>query len=138
MENIRPQIILVNRCFIFNEENKILLVRRHSQDRKDPDKWEVPGGKLDSGEDLSVSKKREIVEETGLIIEEIKPLVFAHSYVIGDGGYKDFTYVSLFSFNKIIGGKLSLSEEHSGYERVLYEDLKNFDLTAETKKQLKY
>lgn len=134
MENIRPQIILVNRCFIFNEQNEILLVRRHSQDRKDPNKWEVPGGKLDAGEDLSISKEREIVEETGLVIEEIKPLVFAHSYVITDGGYKNFTYISLFSLNKIKSGEVLMSEEHSEYQWVVYQDLKKFDLTAETKK----
>ena len=134
MENTRAQIILVNRCFIFNKENKILLVKRYSEDRKDPNKWEVPGGKLDAGEDLSVSKKREIVEETGLLIEEIKPLVFANSYIINDGGYKDFTYVSLFSLNKIIDGKVLLSEEHTEYAWVLYESLKDFDLTPETQK----
>lgn len=134
MENTRPQIILVNRCFIFNEENKILLVRRHSQDKKDPDKWEVPGGKLDACEDLSISKKREILEEVGLVIEEIKPLVFAHSYIIKDGGYKNFTYISLFSLNKIKSGEVLISEEHSGYEWVVYKDLKDFDLTPETQK----
>lgn len=134
MENTRPTIILVNRCFIFNKDNKILLIKRHSTDKKDQNKWEVPGGKLDVGEDLLLSKRREVIEETGLLIEEIKPLVFAHSYVIKDGGYKGFTYISLFSVNKVKEGEVKLSEEHTDYAWVDYKDLMDFDLTPETKR----
>lgn len=93
MENKRAEIILVNRCFILNDENKILLVKRCPTDRKDPEKWEVPGGKLDKGEDLVMSKDREIFEETGLLVTQINPLVFTRSYIIEDGGYKGFTYI---------------------------------------------
>jgi len=134
MENTRPTIILVNRCFILNDQKEMLLIRRSSTDRKDPEKWEVPGGKLDAGENLLLSKAREIKEETGLEIEQINPLVFAHSYVIEDGGYKGFTYLSLFSVNKIKLGQVMLSEEHTEHVWVSYRDMITMNLTDEVKK----
>lgn len=137
MENKRPTIILVNRCFILNNENKILLIKRCPTDRKDPDKWEIPGGKLDEGEDLSLSKNREVFEETGLLIKQTKPLVFTHSYVIEDGGYKGFTYLSIFSINKKKKGKVILSEEHSEFVWVTYGEMLKYKLTDEVKKASK-
>ncbi len=134
MENKRPIIILVNRCFILNDKKEILLVKRCPGDRKDPEKWEVPGGKLDEGEDLVLSTAREVMEETGLIIEQINPLVFADSHVIEDGRYKGFTSVSLFSINKIESGEVVLSEEHTEYVWVGYKDMITMDLTTGVKK----
>lgn len=131
MKNERPKIIVINRCFILNDNKEILIIKRCPTDRKDPDKWEVPGGKLDEGEDLLRSKNREVMEETGLSIEQIEPLVFTYSYVIKDGGYSGFTYISIFSINKIIKGKVKLSEEHSEYIWVGYKKIMNFDLTSE-------
>lgn len=54
--------------------------------------------------------------------------------MIEDGGYKGFTYISLFSVNKIKKGKVKLSEEHTEYAWVSYKEISNFDLTSEVKK----
>jgi 8-oxo-dGTP diphosphatase len=134
MENKRPVIILVNRCFILNEKKEILLVKRCATDRKDPEKWEVPGGKLDEGEDLIVSTAREIMEETGLILEQTNPLVFVDSHIIENGRYEGFTAVSLFSINKIKSGEVVLSEEHTEYVWASYEDVVGMDITSGVKK----
>ena len=48
---------------LFNDEGKILLLRR-----KDNDKWTMPGGTLDFGETLSNCAVREVREETGFSI----------------------------------------------------------------------
>ena len=125
MKSKRPVIILVNRCFILNDDKEILIIKRCPTDKKDANKWEVPGGKLDEGEDLLLSKKREVKEETGLLIEQTEPLIFTQSYVIEDGGYKGFTYISLFSVNKIKKGKVKLSEEHTEYAWVSYKEISN-------------
>ena len=118
-----------------NDKNEILLVKRCPADRKDPAKWEVPGGKLDAGEDLVRSKSREIMEETGLIVEQVNPLVLAHSHVIENGvKYKDFTSITLFSINKIISGEVVLSDEHTEYVWVSYKDMITMDLTTGVKK----
>lgn len=134
MENKRTEIILVNRCFILNDAKEILLIKRCPTDRKDPSAWEIPGGKLDAGEDVQLGTKREIFEETGLTIRQINPLVFTRSYIIEDGGYKGFTYMSIFSINKKKKGKVTLSEEHTEYVWVAYEKMMKYKLTPEVKK----
>lgn len=49
-------------AFIFNKKNELFLVKTH----KWPDKYVVPGGKLELGETLVAALKREVKEETGL------------------------------------------------------------------------
>jgi 8-oxo-dGTP pyrophosphatase MutT (NUDIX family) len=53
---VRPSII------VFDEDNRILLVRYCEDDR-----WDVPGGCMEVGESVEESARRELREETGLI-----------------------------------------------------------------------
>ncbi len=48
---------------------KLLLVRE--SEKHSGQKWELPGGGLDFGEDISVALSREIKEETGLKVTKI-------------------------------------------------------------------
>lgn len=48
---------------LFNDQRKILLLRR-----KDNDKWTMPGGTLDYGESMAACAIREVREETGFSI----------------------------------------------------------------------
>jgi ADP-ribose pyrophosphatase YjhB (NUDIX family) len=48
---------------LFNDQRKILLLRR-----KDNDKWTMPGGTLDYGESMTACAIREVREETGFNI----------------------------------------------------------------------
>lgn len=54
------------RGILYNENNEILLLKRHSKSRTNPDKWELPGGKVDPGEFFDEALVREFKEETGL------------------------------------------------------------------------
>jgi 8-oxo-dGTP diphosphatase len=55
-------------CGIVVESDKILLVNIQSPTRNEPF-WTPPGGGLEFGESLKDAVKREIQEETGLIVE---------------------------------------------------------------------
>jgi 8-oxo-dGTP diphosphatase len=131
----RPRIILVNRCFVLNDEKKILLIQRNSEDRW-PDKWECPGGKLDQGQDLNNAREREVLEETGLLVKLIHPLVYADSYIVDSGKYAGMPYVALYGIASSIGGILKLSSEHSNFEWVDYETALSYDLTPDVRKAL--
>lgn len=56
---------------IVNEDNKILLLKRSDyEDQWMPSKWALVGGGIDKGEEPEEACKREIQEETGLIVDK--------------------------------------------------------------------
>ena len=57
---------LTVRGIIKNDADEILIVKRHPKSRTDPEMWELPGGKVEKGEDFDVALVREIKEETGI------------------------------------------------------------------------
>jgi len=60
MESIGVFAIILNK-------NKILLCHR-----RDMDMWNLPGGRLENNETLIEGLKREVFEETGLVVDIIK------------------------------------------------------------------
>jgi ADP-ribose pyrophosphatase YjhB (NUDIX family) len=70
---VGPQLLLVPgaRIVIENSDGKILL-----QKRSDLGVWGLPGGNAEPGEDLRTVVVREVFEETGLIVSDIKPFGF--------------------------------------------------------------
>src|SRR5436853_121123 len=56
------------KAIIFNDEGKILTVRRSNTAPKRPGHWDLPGGILEMKEDLKEAIEREVKEETGLVL----------------------------------------------------------------------
>lgn len=48
---------------------QLLLVKKSADDPHHPNEWEIPGGRMEFGENLEEHLKREIMEEVGLEIE---------------------------------------------------------------------
>lgn len=55
------------------KENKLLMVKKSKDDPKNPNKWEVPGGRMEFGEAVDEHIKREVKEEVGLDIQIGEP-----------------------------------------------------------------
>jgi 8-oxo-dGTP pyrophosphatase MutT (NUDIX family) len=66
-----PTLRVGARVLLLNPADEVLLI--HARDPDDPDHhwWELPGGGQDPGEKLEDTARREIAEETGLILDEI-------------------------------------------------------------------
>lgn len=132
----RPKVVLVNRAVVLDKDERLLLIKRVEGDNYMPGKWELPGGKLDAGQDISNALEREVLEETGLTIVLTDKLSYWHSEVLSSGKYKGLPYVVLVGMAKSLGGKIRLSEEHQDYAWVTKEDLFDYDLVNETRAAL--
>lgn len=60
------------KAFIVKEE-KLLMVKKSKDDPKNPNKWEVPGGRMEFNETVEDHIKREVREEVGLDIKVGEP-----------------------------------------------------------------
>lgn len=67
---------------ILNEVNEILLQRRSSNKRVNPNKWGICGGKVDFGETPLEAGVRETLEEIGVLLKK-EELTFFSMDVIG-------------------------------------------------------
>jgi 8-oxo-dGTP pyrophosphatase MutT (NUDIX family) len=56
---------------VITRENEVLLVN----DRTGEDKWDLPGGGIEDGEDLETALSREIKEETGMSLRGMSEMV---------------------------------------------------------------
>lgn len=122
---------------IINKDGKYLLLQRSPKEKAFPGKWTVPGGKLEVSDYISLPKttsehwyfamenslRREIEEETGLEVEELKYLC-------------DMTFIAPDEIPTIIlsfycdwkSGQVKLDEENINYAWVTVEEAKNYDL----------
>ncbi|MFT5425838.1 MAG: 8-oxo-dGTP diphosphatase [Gammaproteobacteria bacterium] len=62
---------------IRNNKNQVLLSRRSATVHQ-PDLWEFPGGKLETGETVSEALSRELHEELALTVKSAQPLIQIH------------------------------------------------------------
>ena len=98
------------KAFIVNENDELLLVKRSDDDLHKPGVWEVPGGRLESGEDPFEGLKREVSEETGLEINIRNPLRI-HHFTREDGG--KITMITFYCRTR--GRDVRLSNEHTDH-----------------------
>ncbi len=90
------------RVIIFDEENRILLVKQHHEDR---DIWMTPGGGIEDGESAAEAAVREVREETGLDIQVLR--MIWHVEEVSERGQR---FVNFFTA-RVTGGKLALGED---------------------------
>ncbi len=67
---------VIQKTILVNVDGSILLLRRSDTDDRRPLQWDFPGGLLDPGESLEEGAIREVREESGISIENVK-MIFA-------------------------------------------------------------
>jgi 8-oxo-dGTP diphosphatase len=112
---------------ILSKNGKILLLKRRMSDTTRPGKWDLPGGGLHWGEDLTLAVKREVFEETG--IKGIEPKLFFGKSFIYYGGFA----LPLIYCAKSKTREVTLSEEHTEFSWVPLKEALKKDFGKEGK-----
>ncbi len=62
--------LLTTDCVIYDNERRVLLIRRKNEPFKGA--YALPGGFVDVGETMEAACRREVLEETGLAVDELQ------------------------------------------------------------------
>jgi 8-oxo-dGTP diphosphatase len=113
---------LAVRVLLTDQDDKILILKRSTDSKTNPGKWELPGGKVDQGESFDHALIREVYEETNLKIS------LEHVVGASEQNLHIIRAVHIIMSGKIVEGELNLSKEHEGYAWVLIETLPDYEL----------
>jgi 8-oxo-dGTP pyrophosphatase MutT (NUDIX family) len=113
---------------IFDPNRKRILLTR----RSDNGKWCLPGGRMEPGESAAEACAREVLEETGLIVEVVKLIGIYTSpdrvltYANTPG--KLLQLVAMCFECRAVGGELGLSNETTEFGWYTPEEIQAMDL----------
>lgn len=113
-------------CVIENNEGKVLLLHRNAPERK---QWETPGGKIDPGEDPTLTAKREVAEELGIEVD-VQDEIGRHDFT-EDGHNMGYVWYRA----RIISGVPSpVEDKHDSVSYFSWEELRGMeDLSPNTR-----
>ena len=125
--------IICSSGFILNSKREFLMLQRSSNDDFLPGYWELPGGRMDNGEDLVSGLQREIKEESGLETNVINPLKAVSYYLDPENPRESYGVFYLCDLKKE-NQKISLSEEHANYKWVSFDNYNELKVSNFLKK----
>lgn len=104
-----PEFPIVGVGAVILNQNRVLLVRRAHAPLQG--EWSLPGGVLELGETLEDGIRREVLEETGLVIEPLT-IVEVFDRISRDAeGRIQFHYVLVDYLCRIAGGSLACATD---------------------------
>jgi len=74
------QIFFAQKALIVKDD-RLLMIRKSKFEKPNPLKWDVPGGRMDCGEEIDASLAREVYEEIGVKVNIGRPYYFEQHFV---------------------------------------------------------
>lgn len=93
---------------LIRQNSTYLFVRRAKVFKPGPQKWDIPGGRIEEGESLHDALVREVKEETSLVVSNVERLLAAQDIFVPE---KDLHVVRL-TYIGSAEGTLAVSDEH--------------------------
>lgn len=126
MKRSYPEQPILGVGAVIVDAERVLLVRRATEPLKG--EWSVPGGVLELGEKLHDGVRREVLEETGLIVEPGDVLdVFDSIFTDGDG-HTEYHYVLVDYLCRRISGEVTAGTDVSDVKWISESDLPTMGL----------
>lgn len=116
---------------IFNPDGKILLCKSYKWENK----YVIPGGHIELGEKMEEALKREILEETGLNIYDIK-LIGLKESIYSNTFHEKKHFIFIDYQCKTDSSKVILNNEADEYKWVDIEQIEDYDLGGFTRELL--
>lgn len=108
MQREYPEAPLAGVGAVVVDKGRVLLVRRGREPLKG--RWTLPGGVLELGESLAAAVAREVLEETGLLVEPVE-LIELVDRIHRDGDRIRYHYVIADYLCRVTGGALEAGSD---------------------------
>ena len=115
---------------IILKRNCVLLVERAKSPLKGY--WSLPGGVLEIGEQLQEGIRREVLEETGLVIEPLRVVTIFERIMRDKKGKPEYHYVLIDYLCRVTGGALQAADDVSRAAWVPRQALNQYRITEGT------
>ena len=116
MEEQKPKVGI---GVIITKDSKVLFGKRKGSHGEGT--WSFPGGHLEFGEDIFTCARREVMEETGVEITNLRNATFTNDIFEKEGKH----YVTLFVVAEILSGVVEVKEPNKceGWEWFSWDSL---------------
>jgi 8-oxo-dGTP diphosphatase len=125
-----PKRPLVGVGALIFERGRILMAQRGKEPLKGW--WSLPGGALEIGELLEAAVRREVLEETGLVIEPVRAFEIFERIIRDAAGTAEYHYVLIDYLCRVTGGELRAGDDVCNVAWRRPEELKGLQITEGT------
>lgn len=126
-----PEYPLIGAGAVIIKNDEVLLIKRRAPPKAGY--YSIPGGLVEVGERVQEAAKREVLEETGLIVEVESLIDVIDNIVKDEDGRVKYHYVIVDYLAKPVGGDLRTSSDAAEVKWVPFNELKNIKLTESAK-----
>lgn len=128
MKNSNNIILQVAMKAVIVHDGKVLILRETAKHDTNTQvgRYQMPGGRLNPGEAFDMALNREILEETGLKVKQLYPILVGEWRPV----IKSLPHqiVGVFMVCQAGSAKVKLSEEHDDYKWINAKDYKKYDI----------
>jgi 8-oxo-dGTP diphosphatase len=112
---------------VVDKDGKILALKRGIEKKQRSGKWDLPGGGYERGEEVINAIKREVIEETTLIIKNPKPLYVASGLNFSSEFMDGEVVFAVCYVCDSWQGEVKISHEHTKYQWVSPDEFSRLD-----------
>ncbi|MBU1712414.1 MAG: NUDIX domain-containing protein [Proteobacteria bacterium] len=121
----RKPFVLSVKVIVRDDAGRCLLLKRSMSSKGNPGKWDLPGGKIERGENFDEALLREVKEETGLTI------TLEHLAGTAESELPTNKVIHLILEGHLKSGEVRLSSEHNDYIWIDPHKLSTVDLAEQ-------